>query len=484
MREPGLCGRRLLTRCLTSWRQGSLWGRPDPPSGVMCPRLKRRKISGCSRAVFKPSTGDLQSLENGHRDSHTWDRRVSASCGPERPHRLSRQWRRWRTSVGFSSCGSLKRCPSRQRDWQAIPWSCSSLPRLEATGKCGARFMSGDDHGSDSLDPTPRQAASRRVNRWLGEGLRQWKRSSQTSSVIPRIVTIGGIPCGGGALRPPSTALQMWPISFGGGGGNGWPRRWSTLWATLTLRWLGLWCFHGLWVAGLLVSVWLCCSPTCGVTPCMLIPKGSPRRRRWKSLPRCLRGLWYLFLIWMWRHIKGKWKTWSLIRILRPSPRSLRPPPCPQQAPVAPPRSPHRPMVRGNVLHNSRQEPDLGSGAARGSCDLREPARHREVAQERSTATVNRGPSGESLVWAVPYLSSGIMRRARRWAWVMQKPDGLPPRGGILMGLQSGLPAKWLCVPHRRIRAKAAVQRQANAGGGGAWKFAPRGGDSRNPICL
>ena len=53
------------------------------------------------------------------------------------------------------------------------------------------------------------------------------------------------------------------------------------------------------------------------------------------------------------------------------------------------------------------------------------------------------------------------------------------------MGLQSGLPAKWLWVPHRRIRAKAAVQRQANAGGGGvAWKFTPRGGDSRNPICL
>ena len=116
MREPGLCGRRLMTRSLTSWRQGSLWGRLDPPSGVMCPRLERRKISGCSRAVCKPSTGGLQSLENRHRDSHTWDRRVSASCGPERPHRLSRQWRRWRTSVGFSSCGSLKRCLSRQRD--------------------------------------------------------------------------------------------------------------------------------------------------------------------------------------------------------------------------------------------------------------------------------------------------------------------------------------------------------------------------------
>ena len=36
--------------------------------------------------MFRPSTGDLQSLENQHRDSHTWDRRVSASCGPERPH--------------------------------------------------------------------------------------------------------------------------------------------------------------------------------------------------------------------------------------------------------------------------------------------------------------------------------------------------------------------------------------------------------------
>ena len=83
------------------------------------------------------------------------------------------------------------------------------------------------------------------------------------------------------------------------------------------------------------------------------------------------------------------------------------------------------------------------------------------MAQQRSTALRNRGPSGESLVWVVPYLSSGIMRRARRWAWVVQKPDDLPPRGGILMGLQSGLPAKWLCVPRRSVRVRAAEQRPA-----------------------
>ena len=48
----------------------------------------------------------------------------------------------------------------------------------------------------------------------------------------------------------------------------------------------------------------------------------------------------------------------------------------------------------------------------------------------------------------------------------MQKPDDLPPRGGILLGLKSDLPAKWLCVPHRGVRARTAVQRQASAGGG------------------
>ena len=239
-------------------------------------------MSDYSRVVSWPSTGGLRSLENRHRGNHTWGRRVSVSCGPEQFRRLSRQWQHWRASVGSSSCESLKRCPSRQRGWRVIPWSCLSLPKLVATRKCDGRFMSGDGRGSDSSDATPRPAASLKVNRWLGEGLRQWRGSSQTSSVIPHIVATDGIPCGGGALRPPSTAPQMWLTSSGGGGGRGWPQRWSTLWATLTLRWLGLWCFHGLLVARVLMSVWLCCWPPCGVTPCMQALSGSPRRRRWR----------------------------------------------------------------------------------------------------------------------------------------------------------------------------------------------------------
>ena len=66
----------------------------------------------------------------------------------------------------------------------------------------------------------------------------------------------------------------------------------------------------------------------------------------------------------------------------------------------------------------------------------------------------------------------------------MQKPDDLPPRGGILIGLQSGLPPKWLSVPRRSVAIRAEERRPAGVGGGVAWKFAPRGGDSRNPICL
>ena len=107
----------------------------------------RKKMSDCSRVVFRPSTRGLQSLENRHRGNHTWGRRVSVSCGTEQIRRLSRQWRHWRASVGSSSCESLKRCPSCQRAWGVIPWSCSSLPKLVATEKCDGRFMSGDGRG-------------------------------------------------------------------------------------------------------------------------------------------------------------------------------------------------------------------------------------------------------------------------------------------------------------------------------------------------
>ena len=154
----------------------------------------------------------------------------------------------------------------------------------------------------------------------------------------------------------------------------------------------------------------------------------------------------------------------------------------PQQVPVTSPQDPVRPLVQGNALNNSRRDPSLrSSGAAGGSCDRKELARHREAAQQRSTALRNRGSSGESLVLAVPYLSSGFMRRARRWAWVVQRPDDLPPRGGILMGLQSGLPAKWLCVPRRSVRVRAAEQRPAGVGGGSPGNSPPAGVTRETP---
>ena len=363
MREPGLCGHRLLTSCLTSWRQGSLWGRPDPPSGVMCPRLERRRISGCSLAVVRPSTGDLQSLENRHRDSH--------SLGPEG---LSLLWARAASPVE-----------------QAVA-ALANLSWLLFLRGSEAVSITPAGLASDSvvLFVTTKVGGHRKVRRPLYEWGRSWVqflRSYAAASCVPegQPLVRGGVEAvekifadllrdspysdhrwhslrrGGAAAafhRSPNVAYFVW-----------WGRRKRL--ATALEYALGysdplvLWCFHGLWVARLLVSGWLCCWPTCGVTPCMLIPKGIPRRRRWQSLHRCLRGLSYLFLIWMWHRIKGKWTMWSLIRIPLPSPRSLRPPPCPQQAPVAPPRSPHRPLVWGNALCNSRREPDLRSGAAR-----------------------------------------------------------------------------------------------------------------------
>ena len=58
------------------------------------------------------------------------------------------------------------------------------------------------------------------------------------------------------------------------------------------------------------------------------------------------------------------------------------------------------------------------------------------------------------MVWAVPYLFDGIMRRARRWAWVLRGPADLPPSDGILMGFQAGLPAKRLRIPKVSGRAR------------------------------
>ena len=80
-------------------------------------------------------------------------------------------------------------------------------------------------------------------------------------------------------------------------------------------------------------------------------------------------------------------------------------------------------------------------------------SRHRESVRQVELTPVRRGSRGGSLVWAVSYLSDGIMRRAWRWAWVLRGPADLPPSDGILMGFQAGLPAKRLRI--RKVSCKA-----------------------------
>ena len=139
-------------------------------------------------------------------------------------------------------------------------------------------------------------------------------------------------------------------------------------------------------------------------------------------------------------------------------------------------------MVEGNTLSSSHRDPNLRvTGSAGGRCDRKQPSGHRVAAQQRSTPLRNQGPSGKSLVWAVPYLSSGVMRRARRWAWVVQKPVHLPPRDGIVMGLQSSLPTKWLSIPRRSVRIRAQERRPAGVGGGSPGNSPPAGVTRQTP---
>ena len=63
----------------------------------------------------------------------------------------------------------------------------------------------------------------------------------------------------------------------------------------------------------------------------------------------------------------------------------------------------------------------------------------------------------------------------------MQQPDDLPPRGGILMGLQSGVPAKWLSVPRRSVRIRAEERRLAGVGGGSPGNSPPAGETRETP---
>ena len=79
--------------------------------------------------------------------------------------------------------------------------------------------MGGDGLGSVSSGPMPRPVASLKVNRWLGEELRQWRRPSRACSAIPRTRVTGGAACGGGGAaaafhRSPNVLYFVWWVRW------------------------------------------------------------------------------------------------------------------------------------------------------------------------------------------------------------------------------------------------------------------------------
>ena len=324
-----------------------------------------------------------------------------------------------------------------------------------------------------------------KVNRWLGEGLRQWRGSSQTSSVIPHIVATDGIPCGGGAVRPPSTAPPMWLTSSGGGGGRGWPQRWSTLWATLTLRWLGLWCFHGLLVARLLMSVWLCCWPPCGVTPCMYSPERKSTKATMEiSVPVPAGPVVSLPDMDVATNRKevddvGCDSDSSSVPsessdsdVSTASARNITTGPSPSAGPGERPRQftpGSKPQVVGSGRRKLRSK---GAGKApRGGAAEVDGA---EKSRPKRRVVGLGGPLSVQRHHATSAQVGLGSAKARRPTSKRRHPDG-PPVG----------PASKVAVRSPpECKGKGGRTGTGRGGGGVAWKFAPRGGDSRNPICL
>ena len=72
-------------------------------------------------------------------------------------------------SIGCSSSGYLKRCPSKQQPVRATPRSCSSRPKSAVIERCRGRSMGADGLGSVSSRPMPSPAASPKVSCWFGE---------------------------------------------------------------------------------------------------------------------------------------------------------------------------------------------------------------------------------------------------------------------------------------------------------------------------
>ena len=54
---------------------------------------------------------------------------------------------------------------------------------------------------------------------------------------------------------------------------------------------------------------------------------------------------------------------------------------------------------------------------------------------------------GESLVWALPHLSSGVGRQARRWVWLVLGGGANPPSGSVVLGTVQARVQRPLQVP-------------------------------------
>ena len=235
-RAQGHCNCHLMTRRLSSWRRGSVWGRPDRPYEGMSQPCRPWRTSACFRDVCAPSTGSLQKQVNRHPDNLMWGHAGSIFSGPGHHRQKSKPLWPLIALLGRSSSQSQRRCWPHGQAWRAIPWSYSSLPRSGVTRRYGGRSIGGGDPGFVSSGPMPKPFVSPKVSRWFGVELRQWRRSLHTSSVTPRLVGIDGIAYRGEVPPLPSTAPLTSCTSFGGGGGGDWPRLWSMLWVTLTVH--------------------------------------------------------------------------------------------------------------------------------------------------------------------------------------------------------------------------------------------------------
>ena len=116
-------------------------------------------------------------------------------------------------------------------------------------------------------------------------------------------------------------------------------------------------------------------------------------------------------------------------------------------------------------------QPPTGVGAKRAR-------RARSSAQAPGVGTIGGGGTNTTRVNRMvvgPYLSDGIVRRARRWAWVLRGPAGLPPRDGNLVGFHAPPPPpKAPLRPQSKRQGQGTGAGSSEGGGGVSWKCAQR----------